>query len=531
MSVRNTSKFTSPSQLLNKGYSPSKVSTRTSNGGTGTNFMSGSKLKGQSSNDFSKQLKNIQQHAEENIEDEYIKNLQQQIAYQELELKLLKEKELEQKQSVSQIDKFFNDGVPLNENILALKNQYNHIKKQMENKIDEINEFRMDEKKVTEDLKNQYKRNNATLNTIMDALDKKEREFFVQMNELRMAFLNERHRRIQADKDFKQQQALMKEKNDENLRLQRDLEREAILVSHREEVLRSKRQKTKEDLKAKDDWITTLTNEVEKKRAEATFNPEITILENENMDLQSKLLRCDKETNIALAKVKEMEMFLETRSKERELEAEMKRDLINKISQVKFYIDEQNRMNEVEIKKKVEAKEEKEKKEIEKEIADVRNEKTIVKQRHQEKEEHIREMAEEKMGVQQDIMSLEQETMGMEKELKENKERFIVLKNKLEAFTLEEKDLAAKLEPVIIDIAKMNKEIPSLEKHNEKLKEQIAHMEKLNELSLQIKNVNLEELKLLTQSNSQVQDTISDLMRKWDFLRSLNLGADSQQNL
>jgi len=528
MSVRNTSKFTSPSQGPAKGYSPSKVSTRTSNGGTGTNFMSSSKFKGaQSSNEFSKQLKNIQQHAQENIEDEYIKNLQQQIAYQELELKLLKEKELEQKQSVSQIDKFFNDGVPLNENILALKNQYNHIKKQMENKIDEVNEQRMEEMKITADLKNQYERNSATLKTIMEALDKKEKEFFDQMNELRMAFLNERHRRVQAERDFKQQQSLMKERNDENLKLQRDLEREAILVSHREEVLKSKRHKTKEDLKAKEDWITNLTNEVEKKRAEATFNPEITILENENMDLQSKLLRCDKETNIALAKVKEMEMFLETRSKERELEAEMKRDLINKISQVKFYIDEQNRMNEVEIKKKVEAKEEKEKKEIEKEIANVRNEKTIVKQRQQEKEEHIREMTQEKMGVQQDIMSLEQETMGMEKDLKENKETLIQLKNKLEAFTLEEKDLATKLEPIVLDIAKMNKIIPSLEIQNERLKEQIAHMEKLNELSIQIKNVNLEELKFLTQSNDQVQNTITDLMRKWDFLQRVNMGVEN----
>jgi len=46
------------------------------------------------SNDFSRHLQSLQKQTQQdpNIEDEYIKNLQQQIAYMELELKLLKEK-------------------------------------------------------------------------------------------------------------------------------------------------------------------------------------------------------------------------------------------------------------------------------------------------------------------------------------------------------------------------------------------------------------------------------------------------------
>jgi hypothetical protein len=111
-----------------------------------------------SSSEFTKHLKGLQQQAEENIEDEYIKNLQQQIAYMELELKLLKEKEIEAKESVSQIDKFFNDGVPLNENILALKNQYNHVKKELENKLDDLNDKRLHEVRVSVELKNLYER-------------------------------------------------------------------------------------------------------------------------------------------------------------------------------------------------------------------------------------------------------------------------------------------------------------------------------------------------------------------------------------
>lgn len=85
---------------------------------------------------FKKNLKNIQNKvADENIEEEYINGLQDEIKLLEYELKLLKDKDLEQQASLSQIDKFFNDGVPLNENILAIKNQYVVIKHECEGKL------------------------------------------------------------------------------------------------------------------------------------------------------------------------------------------------------------------------------------------------------------------------------------------------------------------------------------------------------------------------------------------------------------
>ena len=77
--------------------------------------------------------------------------------------------------------------------------------------------------------------------------------------------------------------------------------------------------------------------------------------------------------------------------------------------------------------------------------------------------------------------------------------------------------------PLEKEILKHKKLIPEIEKHNEELKERIAHEEKKIELSMQIKNVNLEELMLLVQSNDQVQSTINDLMRKWDMLLRMDM--------
>lgn len=91
--------------------------------------------KNSKSDKFKKNPKNVHQASDENVEEEYIKGLQDEIKLLEYELKLLKDKDLEQQASLSQIDKFFNDGVPLNENILAIKNQYVIIKNECEMRI------------------------------------------------------------------------------------------------------------------------------------------------------------------------------------------------------------------------------------------------------------------------------------------------------------------------------------------------------------------------------------------------------------
>lgn len=86
--------------------------------------------------DFKKSLKRIQnQTLEKNIEEEYINGLQDEIKYMEYELKLLKDKEIEQKASLNQLDHFFSDGVPVNDNILAIKNQYKNTKSEGEMKL------------------------------------------------------------------------------------------------------------------------------------------------------------------------------------------------------------------------------------------------------------------------------------------------------------------------------------------------------------------------------------------------------------
>ena len=67
-----------------------------------------------------------------NLEEEYILNMQKQIVLMEHEIKLLKDREVDQKNKASGYETLLRDGIPLNEHFLALKNKFNNEKDDLE---------------------------------------------------------------------------------------------------------------------------------------------------------------------------------------------------------------------------------------------------------------------------------------------------------------------------------------------------------------------------------------------------------------
>lgn len=52
-----------------------------------------------------------------------------------MELKLLKEKQIAKHSQVDQLETFFGDGIPINQNILALKNGFNNYRIEISKKV------------------------------------------------------------------------------------------------------------------------------------------------------------------------------------------------------------------------------------------------------------------------------------------------------------------------------------------------------------------------------------------------------------
>lgn len=81
--------------------------------------------------------------ASDELDIVFIDNLQKQISTMEVQIKLLKEREVDQKNQASGYETLLRDGIPLNEHFLALKNKYNNeegeLKKRAKMMLDDIN--------------------------------------------------------------------------------------------------------------------------------------------------------------------------------------------------------------------------------------------------------------------------------------------------------------------------------------------------------------------------------------------------------
>ena len=95
-------------------------------GGPDKKFEGYSNLKGAHDQQQKKIQKNAQSEMTKGLEEEYILNLQKQIVLMEHEIKLLKDREVDQKNKASGYETLLRDGIPLNEHFLALKNKFNN---------------------------------------------------------------------------------------------------------------------------------------------------------------------------------------------------------------------------------------------------------------------------------------------------------------------------------------------------------------------------------------------------------------------
>lgn len=91
-------------------------------------FEGRSNLKGKAESQMRKAARGKNASDWQMNEMEYIENLQKQVALMETEVKLLKEREVDQKNKASGYETLLRDGIPLNEHFLALKNKYNNEK-------------------------------------------------------------------------------------------------------------------------------------------------------------------------------------------------------------------------------------------------------------------------------------------------------------------------------------------------------------------------------------------------------------------
>lgn len=225
--------------------------------------------------------------------------------------------------------------------------------------------------------------------------------------------------------------------------MNRDLEKERVLSTHKNEINTNQMTKLKRDLEDRELKIKEIDKQVDLLSSAMSLNPLVKQYEQKNLELGQKILKCEKEKSMADAKIKESEMLLEVRAKDRELEAEQKRELVNKIEIVKLEIDEAKKMNELIIQQKVKEKEEADIREKNKEIENVRKTRTLLEQRIQQEEDEIERISQDKVTLQQDIIDQDQTKEKLAKDLDMMKKSCHELVVTFDFLTNKEKELNA----------------------------------------------------------------------------------------
>ena len=103
-------------------------------------------------------------------EDDYISSLQKQVYYLELEMKLMKDRELDTKNKIGGYEVLFRDGVPLNENFLALKTKYKNERDTFEKIILDLNTTIDNTNKENENLHEQIEQTNKNYFDLLQKL-------------------------------------------------------------------------------------------------------------------------------------------------------------------------------------------------------------------------------------------------------------------------------------------------------------------------------------------------------------------------
>lgn len=318
-------------------------------------------------------MEKLRKSAVNELEEEYMKSLQEEVKILEYELKIMKDKEMERINSTSQIDKFFSDGIPLNENILALKMKYK----------DKMGEVEKSQQRLTKEREGEYEQNRGFVTNIRDILgalqyiqdqhSDSDKNLFDMKKDLVVDSFGEKIKKDTLERENKTLQDKLRRLIDANLKFERQHEREQFQSKHSEDpnielnMREANWSKLIKILREKEGIL------VEKKGSvNMSENAEYEKANRINEWLGGQLLETEKKIGLLEAKTKEIEMTLQIRARERELEWEQKNKIKGDIRLTTNMIADEKDMADQHIQHETdkieEAKMKEKKREIEREI-------------------------------------------------------------------------------------------------------------------------------------------------------------------
>ena len=150
-----------------------------------------------------------------NVDDEYISNLQQQIHFMELELKILKEKVVEDEKK-SGIGSLFDDEKSSFQHISLLKQKYTKMRRDYDKKMEELNKLKL--KVIGEQfvLDSQINIMITQNNKVKENISENDQFFKKRLFDIERDLKDQNNQRTNADNELRMYEAELKKEQDNN---------------------------------------------------------------------------------------------------------------------------------------------------------------------------------------------------------------------------------------------------------------------------------------------------------------------------
>lgn len=460
--------------------------------------------------------KAIQTNTIKTVEDDYISNLQKQIYYLELEMKIMKDKEIETKNKVGGYEILFRDGVPLNEHFLALKTKYTNEKDKFDSYIQNLENEISDLQHENAYFEQESGNLNSSYNNLMIKKQESEEAYESKINELRQALINEKNL---IDFNNKEKELLGKELfkiNSANGHLNRTIEKNNLFKEEKDEKNNLEKQKLDEKFSEINRLVerSLLEEDEIKRKYEKTSHAKL--IEEENSQLIFSLNQLEREHHMNQAKIAELENIRELNMKLLKDEAFTRK--IHELENNKLNAELENlsKLNEENMRFKVKENEQKQLVIIKNKIKNSELRMNALLQLYKDTEKEARDLLEEKNLLSQKLAQLIEESDGFNGKEEQLNHEIISNKNEIDDLDQVTKEKAIKLKYLEEENAKlfeMNEKLDEdIKESNIKMEEAMQRL-KLNEM---LKDVDISELKMLAQNNNLVNENINQLMSKWD---------------
>ena len=245
-------------------------------------------------------------------------------------------------------------------------------------------------------------------------------------------------------------------------------------------------------------------------------NSRLKQIEDENMELLSKITKLERDSHMAQAKIAELENT-QALNKKYLLDEELTRNIhLKENDKLNAELDGLSKLNEEKLKEKVKESEGKQILIIKNQIQNSELKMGLLLTKYKDEETTARNLLEEKNALMQKITNIKEDIENqLDTEVK-TKAEIIEVKNNINQLNELITDNTAQLETLTLENGKLNEENDKYEKDIKELRIKIDEIQQKIELNSMLKDIDVGELKMLTQNNAIVNNSINNLISKWD---------------